>query len=57
MKGADDDEMPELEELKQEVVQEEQVEEVKVTYPLQVVYCPISGIPPEYLEWAGKKVD
>jgi len=49
--------MPELEELKQEVVQEEQVEEVKVTYPLQVVYCPISGIPPEYLEWAGKKVD
>lgn len=48
------------EEIKQEVAADEEEQskpEEVITYPLKVVYCGISGIPPEYNEWAGKKVD
>ena len=48
------------EEIKQEVAADEEEQskpEEVITYPLKVVSCGISGIPPEYNEWAGKKVD
>jgi len=49
--------LPTLEETKEEVTKEEIVVVEAVSYPLKMVYCGVCGIPPEYCEWAGKKVD
>ena len=50
----EEDELPPLEETKEEAKVEEPV---KPAYPLNMIYCGVCGLPPEYCEWSPKKVD